>query len=280
MALKMPSTVWYRLSPEEEMGEAVSNIISSFKTDQAGRRTRYRRNQEMYERRELSGTTAHSYYDGAAGTEFERDRLGLCRSAVSTAVSNIYAPQKPKPQFQTTGASWAVRRRAYKLDRICEGILNQRRQRWINGWAMMVDAAAEACVQGVACLKVVADMANKRVVEKLIPSPDVWFDPTEGRDPRNMWHREPMSEGLAMALWGKGKGNERKRKAILGASPYEWCAGAAASKQRQVKTIELQYAYRLPDSVDEPGEGCAVIGGEVLEHGGWDAAAFQIGRAA
>lgn len=262
----MPVDAWHQLS-KSEMGPAIARLVDQFKKEQSGRRVRYKRNLELYERRKMDGTS-HGYYDGDDGTTYERDRLGLIRSAVGTAVSNIYAPQKPKPQFQTTGASWAIRRRAYKLDRICEGILNQRQDRWINGWAMMADAAAETAVQGVACLKVIADVQNKRVAHKLIPHPDIWFDPTEGRCPREMFHREPISQQLALKLWPKAKAT------ILGAHPYEWYGGA--SKPREGKTIELDYAYRLPDSSDEPGKWAAVIDGEVMDSGEWDAPAFPI----
>ncbi len=258
---------WDTLKPEQ-MGPAVARMVDAFKTEQSGRRVRYKRNLELYERRSMTGYTSSDYYGGDDGEVSNRDRLGLIRSAVSTAVSNIYAPQKPKPQFQTTGATWAIRRRAYKLDRICEGILNQRQDRWINVWAMMADAGAEAATQGVACIKVVADLANKRVQHKLTPAPDIWFDPTEGRNPRAMYHREPISAALAAELWPKS------RRAIEGAHTYEWYGGPASSKPRESKTIELQYAYRLPDSTEEPGHWAAVIGGEVVEHGEWDAPAF------
>lgn len=251
------------------MGPAVARLVAAFKNEQAGRRSRYKRNLELYERRKLNGYTAGSYNDGDSDTDFERDRLGLIRSAVCTAVSSVYAPQKPKPQFQTSGATWAIRRRAYKLDRICEGIINQRQGRWINVWAMMTDAGSECAVQGAACIKVFSDLANKRVAHKLIPSPDIWFDPTEGRTPRNLFHREPISEELALQLW------PGSRQFIAGAQPYEWYT-TNAQKPRDTKTIELQYAYRLPDSDEEPGKWCAVIGGEVVDSGDWDAPSFPI----
>lgn len=251
------------------MGPAVARMVEKFKTEQAGRRTRYKRNLELYERRQLKGYTAGNYYATDEGGEFDRDRMGLVRSAVGTAVSAIYAPQKPKPQFQTSGATWAIRRRAYKLDRICEGIINQRQGRWINVWALMSDAGAECAVQGVACIKVLADLANKRIEHKLLPSVDIWFDPNEGRTPRNLYHREPISQELALRLWPKAKG------AINGAQEYEWFAGSGV-KPREAKTIELQYAYRLPDSEDEPGKWAAVIGGEVVDSGEWDAPSFPI----
>jgi hypothetical protein len=247
------------------MGYGVARMVEAFKREQSGRRARYRRNLELYERRKSSD--ASSYVDGSE--DFERDRLGLIRSAVATAVSSVYAPQKPKPQFQTSGASWAVRRRAYKLDRICEGIINQRQGRWINVWALMTDAGAECAVQGAACIKVVSDMANKKVAHKLIPSPDIWFDPTEGREPRQMFHREPITETEALALWPE------HRAAIVGAQPYEWLS-PTAQKPRDAKTVELQYAYCLPESSEKPGKWCAVIGGVVVDSGDWDAPSFPI----
>jgi hypothetical protein len=256
---------WSQL-PVTEMGPAVQRMIASRKSEESGRRVRYRRNLELYERRKWND---YGTYTDGASEDFERDRLGLIRSAVSTAVSTVYAPQKPKPQFQTTGATWAIRRRAYKLDRVCEGIINQRQGRWINVWALMTDAGCETAVQGVACIKVLSDMANKRIAHKLIPAPDIYFDPTEGREPRNMWHREPISQTEALRLWPKAK------SAIMGAQPYEWLGGKQ-SKPRETTTIELQYAYSLPSSSDEPGKWCAVIGGEVVDSGDWDAPSFPI----
>jgi len=258
------STVWSQQKPDE-MGSAVSRLIEAFKREQSGRRIRYKRNLELYEQRKANDQSAFQ----ETTSDFAQDRLGLIRSAVGTAVSSIYAPQKPKPQFQTSGASWAIRRRAAKLDKICEGIINQRQGRWINVWALMTDAGAEAAVQGCACIKVYSDLANKCVAHKLIPSVDIWFDPTEGRTPRNMYHREPISESDALTLWPK------MAKAIKGAQPYEWY-GMQVTKPRDTKTIELQFAYKLPDSADKPGKWCAVISGEVVDHGEWDAPAFPI----
>lgn len=265
---RLTGTAWHKLS-REEMGPAVARLVAAFKSEQQGRRVRYKRNLELYERRRLNGYTAGSYDDADSNSEFERDRLGLVRSAIATAVSSVYAPQKPKPQFQTSGATWAIRRRAYKLDRICEGIINQRQGRWINVWALMTDAGSECATQGQACIKVTSDLANKRVAHKLIPSPDIWFDPTECRDPRNMFQREPISESLALELWPKS------RDSIIGAQPYEWYT-TNAQKPRDTKTIELQFAYKLPDSSDEPGKWCAVIGGVVVDSGDWDAPSFPI----
>ena len=257
---------WHKLEVDE-MGHEVSRLFDTFKREQASRRARYIRNLEMYENRPMGGHTAHGYMTDH-GEWRNPDRKGILRSMVGMAVSSIYAPQKPKPQFQTLGATWATRRKAYRLDRICEGIINQRQGRFINLWALMIDASVDVVLQGVAPIKVVADTLEKRVVHKLIPHPDIYADPAEGRDPKNLFQREPIDAGLALELWPKA------RQAITGAKPYEWFGRAATNKPRAAKVIELQYAWRLPYGPKKPGRWCAVINGTVVDEGEWTAPAF------
>jgi hypothetical protein len=265
---------WHQLKTNE-MGPAVQLLLDGYKKDQAGRRTRYVRNLELYEGRTMDGYSAHSYFDdiaaesaATANTAIQRDRCRLIRSAVCSAVSTIYAPQKPKPQFQTVGATWATRRKAYRLDRICEGILNQRQGRFINVWAFMADAATDTSLQGMACIKVTADRKRKRIVHENIPMPDLFTDPAEGREPQTMLQRGPIDEYTAAKKWPKAK------QAIAGAMPYEWFGRASTMRPRATKVIEIVYAWRLPTGEDEPGRWCAVINGTVVDEGEWTAPAF------
>ena len=266
---KMFDAPWHQLDVDE-MGKEVAGLFEYYKSDQQGRRTRYVRNAEMYEGRLLGGYSAHSYFADSytSAGAYGMDRLRLIRSAVSSAVASIYAAQKPKPQFQTLGANWKTRRKAYKLDRICECILNQRQERWINIWSMMIDAGVESVLQGTACIRVTADTLQKRIAHKLIPSPDVFFDPAEGRDPCNLFYREPIDEGLALKQWPE------HRVAIRGAREYQWYTRATTTRKRAAKTIELQYAYRLPFGEDDPGKWCAVINGTVVDSGDWEEPTF------
>lgn len=258
---------WY-LRPDPEMGSEIQRLVDWLKTGSAGRRTRYQRNVELFERRRLSGYSAHTYESGT-GTEddedFGLDRLGLIRSAVASAVSSIYAPQKPKPQFQTMGADWATRRRAYKLDRVCEGVINQEQGRYQTVWSLMVDAGVECALQGTACVWVRADKERGRIVHELVPSVDVLVDPQEGRDPQNFFFRRPLAQDEALRLWPKA------RRAIEGAKPYEWYGGARASAPRTAKVVEVAYAYRMPTGKDRPGRWACVVNGTVVDSGDWTA---------
>lgn len=251
------------------MGGEISRLMDGFRRDQAGRRQNYIDNLELFEGRRLGGYSAYSYTDKVEGGEiFKRDRQGLIRSAVATVVSNCYAPQKPKPQFQTLGATWAIRRKAYRLDRICEGVCNQRQGRFINVWSFMIDAAADAALQGDACIKVVADRVRKRITHELVPAPDLFYDPAQGRFPTDLFQRAPIDENEAMEQWPGAKAQ------IRSAQPYNWYGRAIAERPRAAKVIEIQYAWHLPPSPDDPGVWCACINGATVDSGEWTAPTF------
>ncbi len=252
--------------PSREMGGEITKLVDGYKTSQAGRRAAYVRNLELYEGRVLGGYTAHGYMQESAALLV--DRLGLVRSAVSTAVSTIYAPQKPKPQFQTLGATWATRRKAYKLDRVCEGILNQRQGRWLNVWQLMTDVAVDTAIQGVGVVKVVANQARKRIEHEMVALPDLFVDPAEGRQPQCMYERGRIDRGQARVRYPGAK------RAIDAAPEFEWFGAIHGGMRRSNDIIELKYAYRLPQSVDEPGKMCTVIGDAVVDQAEWTAPSF------
>jgi hypothetical protein len=258
--------------PAKERGSAVERLVEHYKSTQSSRRQAYVRNLELFECRTLQGYSAHSFAEvDGAGADFERRRL--VRSAVQTAVANIYAPQKPKPQFQTLGATWATRRRAYKLDRICEGILNQSQGRWINVWSFMIDAGAEVALQGVGAILVEANQEEKRIDHELIPLPDIYCDPVEGRTPQNWFMRRPMAESQALARWPKFAA------AIRGANDYSWYGVSSAQRPRAERIIEVKYAWHLPTrkrgtggkGKRSGGAWSCVINGVEVEGGEWTA---------
>lgn len=261
-------TAWHKLDGDD-MASEVTQLVRTYRQEQSGRRDNYIYNLELFEGRRLGGYSAHSY-TGPVDDEsiFELDRLGLVRSAVQTAVANFYAPQKPKPQFQTLGATWAIRRKAYRLDRICEGVLNQRQGRFINVWAFMVDAATDSALQGSACIKITADKVRGRIVHELVPEPDLFCEPAQGREPLDLFQRAPIDAEEAAELWPDAE------DAIMSGPTYEWHGASQSYKPRVAKVVELAYGWRLPTSQDEPGVYCAAINGKLLEREDWTAPAF------
>lgn len=267
---RLTEELWYSL-PFDQQGGEISSLIKGYRTSQSGRQARYVQNLELFEGHHFAGYSAHAYAEIQDSDTYLGQRLRLIRSAVASAVANIYAPQKPKAQFQTMGATWATRRKAYRLDKVCEGITNQRQGRWVNVWAMMIDAAAEAVLQGTAVIMVVANHAAKRIEHELIPCCDVYTDPVEGRRPRNWFMRRPVTVDAALEQYGT---TEAARKAIATAPPYEWYGERRQmTRPRATKVVQIEYAWKLPDGKDKPGTWAIVCNGETLDGGDWTAPA-------
>jgi hypothetical protein len=263
-------TAWYDL-PFEEQGMEIRRLIDSFKRSQGSRRAAYIRNLEAYEGRYMGGYSSHAYAetDGTAG--YTRERLRLIRSAVSTAVANVYAPQKPIPQFQTLGATWDKRRRAQRLQRICEGVLNQPQGRWGNAWQLLIDNGSEVALQGVGPVMVMADKTMKKIVLKPFPHIDLYVDPTAGRNPRDLFAREPI--GVDEAI---GKYNLKGEKAdlVMRAPAYEFYGMSRNMGRRATKVVELQYGWHLPSGPDAPGTWAIGVHGVTLDGDDWTAPQF------
>jgi hypothetical protein len=263
---------WHELSGKSLAAE-VTDIANDLYAKQSARRSRYLRNQQLYERAALSSYGAAGYYTSDYTGTVDGDPLGLIRSAVQTGHAEIYAKQKPKPQFQTSGAEWKIRRKAQKLDKICEGILAQREGRWIDGWALMQDAGIEAMVQGVACIYVYADQDNERVAHELVPCCELYVDPVEGREPQNMFRVSGIDADSAVALFG-----EEHRRVIESAEEFEQAQGLGLGQSRSVRRVKMVCAWRLPVSKEKPGKWAIAIGGALMDEGEWTAPDFPFVR--
>ncbi len=261
---------WFDLDYEQQASE-MSRLVNGYKHSQGSRRAAFLKNLSLYECREMGSYSAHSYCetDGTAG--YARERLRLIRSAVSTAVANVYGPQKPKPQFATLGATWKIRRRAQNLDKICEGVLNQRQGQHVSVWTFMIDAGVDAALQGCAPVMVLADKAQKRIVHKLFPLCDLFTDPAQGRTPHDLFAREPIGVDEAIGRFNlKGKDAD----AVAKAPPYEWFGMKNSESRRASKIVELQYGWHLPVGPDQPGKWAMGVNGITIDGDDWTAPAF------
>ena len=246
-----------------EQGAAVDRLIKQFKSRQVSRKTRYLRNLELYEMRRMGNIGGDSYYGNLhRPDEEEPDRLRLLHSAIESAKANIFAPQKPKPQFQTLGATWAARRKAYKLDRLCEGILNQPQGEFANVWGFALDWATDALINGSAVMKIASDIQNERISHQAIPHIFVFVDPLEGRNPKNFFEIAPMDRDTLIDMYG----SDVKDK-INNANSFDWLG--VQHSQPDYELVEVQYAWRMPWGKEQPGKYVAVVGGKVIDDSDW-----------
>jgi hypothetical protein len=106
-----------------------------------------------------------------------------------------------------------------------------------------------------------------------VPHVRLFTDPAEGRNPQSLFEVAPISQAGALARWPGAK----QKQAIEAAKEFDWSGMGAKSSlvsPRADKIIEVVHSWRLPHSPEEPGTWCTSIGGEVMDHGDWDAPAF------
>lgn len=263
-----------------DMAREVESIAEHLWNTQSSRRARYLRNTCLFEGCSLGSYDASGYYTSDMLSVSENDPLGLVRCAIQTGAAEIFAQQKPKPQFQTSGADWKTRRKAQKMDKACEAVLNQRQGRWVDVWAFMADAGIECLTQGTACIAVDADLDEEKLEHELVPCCEIYVDPAEGRDPQNWFRISPMDVDKAITLFcevdGDEEGNARRRRAIEGASDFDRMRNGAPGRPRSIKRVKFIRAWRLPYGKDKPGKVAYVIGGELMDSGDWEAPAPPI----
>ncbi len=264
----------------DELGGTISRTIDHFRRSQRGRIDRYLYNQSLFEGRKLTGKAGdYMDADGEGGDWTNKDRLRLIRSAVQTACADVYARQKPKPQFLTSGADWRIRRRAKKWDKITEGILAQRQGRWIDMWAMSADVGAEAALQGAAPVRVLWNDVQNRLEHELVPHIDLFVDPLEGREPQNLFYAQPFGEAKALRTWTEdeklSEDEKYKRiRAIKGAAEYSRFQVNAMEAPRAGRIIRQDCAWQLPMGPDDPGKYAISIDGTLMYEAEWTSPAF------
>ena len=138
----------------------------------------------------------------------------------------------------------------------------------------MIDAAVECALQGVAPVLVEADKAEKRIVHKLLALPDLFTDPAQGRNPRDLFLREPIAIDEAIGRFGL-KGSDAD--AVMRAPAYEWYGARQNEGRRATKVVELQRAWHLPTGRDVgDGKWCLGVNGVTVDGDEWTAPAFPV----
>lgn len=277
---RSPRSRWHLLRDKpKEMAAAVQNIADQLYQDQSSRRTRYSRNQRLFEGLALSSYGAEAYaHLSDGGAYLDDDPRRFIRSAVQTARAEIYSKQKPKGQAQTSGADWKTRRKAQKLDKLHEGAINQRQPGYPNVWALMWDAGAEAAIQGVGPVKVENDFDAMQMVHTQVPVCELYHDPAEGRRPYTLVQISPIDTDEAIAKFCHDPkdlaGNIRRRLAIERAKPFDTSTNGSTAKHAATRPVRYVEIWRLPMG-GEPGCHAIVIGGELMRPAeDWTAPAF------
>jgi hypothetical protein len=255
----------------EAMGVEVYRIGDALHTAQAGRRGRWLNNLRAYEGRGLDSLYADAY---SRSEPNEDVTYNLSRRGVHTAVAQIAGRQKPKAQFQTSGADWNIQRRARKLDKICESQLHQRQGRYQNGWELMAACLKDAAIGGDGVVKVYA--AGNQVVYERKRAHELYVDPLEARsgDPQNMFDVYMMEVDKAIEEFCHVEGDDdgnRLRKLAIESAPEVANDDSRLSAQtpRVTKSVRIVEAWRLPHGDGSPGKHVFAMRGKLLFEEDW-----------
>lgn len=258
------------------MGVEVYRIGAALYGSQEGRRNRWLTALRAYEGRELDSLYADAYSRAEPRNDLT---FNLHRRGVHTAMAQISGRQKPKAQFQTSGADWNTQRRARKLDKICESQLHQRQGRYQDGWELMAAVLKDAAIGGDGVVKVYTD--GDRVVYERKRAHELYVDPLEARsgDPRNLFDVYPMELDKAIDAFcnveGDDAGNEARRIALQGAQNVsDDSQKLAAQSPRITKSVRIVEAWRLPLNDSTPGKHVFAMQSKLLWEEDWERERF------
>lgn len=270
---------WWAIEDPEAMANEVYRIGIALYGSQDGRRNRWLTALRSYEGRELDSLYADAYSRAEPRNDLT---YNLHRRGVHTAIAQIAGRQKPKAQFQTSGADWNTQRRARKLDKICESQLHQRQGRYQNGWELMGAALKDSSIGGDGVVKVYTDLARSRVVYERKRAHELYVDPLEARsgDPQNLFDVYQMEVDKAIEEFcnvkGDDEGNAARRQALEGAQQaiVEDDNRITSQTPRITKSVRVVEAWRLPPTPDDPGKHVYAMNGKLLWEEDWERDGF------
>lgn len=161
----------------------------------------------------------------------------VIRSVVQTVASQV-SRSRPRARFVTTGGTLQQKRRAKKLTQFVDGLFTE-----CNVYEKTQQAFICAGAFDVAGIHVYRD--NDRVAVDLVRACEIMIGANDGIDakPRSMYRRKFVDKGVLLAKFGKGKGNEERRRAIMAANTADPVGDGSGTN-----LVEVYEAWHLPSS--------------------------------
>jgi hypothetical protein len=192
----------------------------------------------LYEGRELQNLYQYGGQATVAGTALVGGDItwNVIRSVSQTVASQV-SRSRPRARIITTGGNSKQKRKAKKLTAYCDGLFSEARVYEKTQQAFIAAASFD-----VAGIQVWRD--HDRVAVDLIRAGEIMIGANDGIDakPRALYRRKYIDRQVVLAAFGKGKGNEGKREAILDA------LAADPTGDGQTNLIEVYEAWHLRSS--------------------------------
>lgn len=278
---------WNQYTRPKELGGALAATAESLFKAQSSREVNARMLASLFEAIQIGSCDETSYFAEIAtnaytlnvGSEGVDLRWNLCRSISLACQAEIAGVEQPKCQVMTTGANWATKQRAKKLDRFVEGQWMMPQSGLKSGPSLSGRVFLDGEVFGEGVAEIVGDMLQGRVCVERLFHWDLAWDPQEAAhgNPKNLFRRRLMDvDELGLLYPDKQKEIEAAQTGDDGRPGI----GDAPAKDEQIKKSVLVYeGWRLPYSSDKPGKWArALANGKLLETKPWERPRFPFER--
>lgn len=276
----MDTQNWYEAEDDETMARELWSVSEKLDRDQETRRTRLKALVDLYESRDPL-EIGHDPEDSSEGLTYN-----LINSACDTVHAEIAGRQKPVPKFQTSGATWDIKRKAKRLERFCCDVIASPHGQYLTGWELMEDVFLDSPIQGVGAAKVTSciyDGVGDIKLERVDPG-SLLVDPVEAQDGRPwcMYQRHVMDRNAAIwefaddpELELSNEERARIRAVLLRAGADRFVDDVQVSgTNAKTNRIKIYEGWSLARSEDYPGVHAFVCDGELLFSEEWRRKSF------
>ena len=261
-----------RLRWWEVEGDEVANMVveagESLESDDDGRQAALIRHARLYENCEIDSLAGRIYSEGISrhlvhGTGFLSMNVGA--TCVDTITAKV-TKNRPRPNFLTSGGSWAQQIKARNLDKWCKGFFYQTkvyqksRQVFVDGLEF-----------GTGFLQVFArDNEDKLECERVLPC-ELFVDSLDGQygEPRQLMRTKQVSRDILIRLYPKFESE------IIDAGKRQRVEDVHATPETVENTVQVWEAWHLPSGEGaKDGKHVICIDGAVLLTEKWNICKF------
>lgn len=254
---------WWMEEDDEIRSKACYAQASAIFSNNVERRQANLRHTRLYENVEIDGLTGSDFAQSLVrqallGTNFIS--FNVISACVDTLAAKI-TKNKPRPNFITSGASWAQQRKARRLDKFMQGLFHETRV-YEKAKQVFVDAATT----GTGILHVYQNDDGRLECERVLPDElnvdD--FDAMYGK-PRTMYRRKTIQREVLLSLFPE------KAEDIIGLGT----SAPRATRQGVIEMVDVWEAWHLPTKKGtKDGKHCIVIDGLELLSEPWELSEF------
>ena len=256
----MGDVAWWEESDETKRCGAFTGVVKSLAEDQEFRSQMNLIHARLYGNTEILGFGIRDYSRSSMSTGYTpRVNLNVIASATDALHAKI-TKSKPRPSFQTDGATWKMQQKARRLDKWCRGVFYETKI-----YRKGSDVFRDCEVFGTGGLKLVPTKKKRIQLERVFID-EILVDDADAYlgSPQQMFHRMKMHKGAVKRLarqHHKGEGLQEKLDKIDGTKPPDDTPTLKGFNDM----IEVFEGWMLPDEDGNGGrhviavEGCEIL---------------------